>query len=553
MKIRFFVSALSLALMAQLALSQEANVSAGQVRVNSKDGLKYVWIPPGTFMMGCSPGDSQCGDDEKPAHQVTITKGFWIGQTPVTVGAYKRFADATGRRMSGAPDFNTGRTNGWTDENMPMVRVNWNNARDYCAWAGGQLPTEAQWEYAARGGSSEANYGPIDDIAWYNGNAEGTTHDVGQKRANAFGLYDTLGNVWEWVNDWYHGDYYQSSPSQDPQGPEKGRERVLRGWAWYGSSSAVRVSARARQSPWVPLVRYDDAGFRCASEGDNLTTAVSIPTAQGAQAGSVSGGQSTEAATPPAIVAPSPGAVRVNSVDHLKYAWIPPGTFMMGCSPGDDECLDDEKPAHQVTITKGFWIGQTTVTFGAYTLFTRATGRSVPGPLVREPGTNETIGVMTDYMPMVAVSWVDAQNYCTWAGGRLPTEAEWEYAARGGSTQARYGNLDDIAWYLGNNRLPHQPPFRLQEVGQKRPNSFGLYDMLGNVWEWVKDAYDKHYYESSPSQDPQGPKGGHEGYVVRGGGWTSKPSQVRLSGRGRGPLLGDMDLGFRCVQEMAGH
>jgi formylglycine-generating enzyme required for sulfatase activity len=277
---------------------QQAPPSPGQVRVNAKDGLKYAWIPPGTFMMGCSPGDNDCAADEKPAHQVAITKGFWIGQTPVTVAAYKRFAGATGRHMPEAPDFN----NGWTNENMPIVMVTWSDAEAYCTWAGGRLPTEAEWEYAARGGSTEARYGPIDDIAWYadnsgrqrldstgnrslqdcvnyeqrmkeNGNG---THEVAQKRANGFGLYDMLGNVYELVNDWYHEKYYQSSPSQDPQGPGSGRYRVVRGGCWYnydcgGLESVPRVSFRhsfVRVSFGVRLVPGRDSysGFRCSGQ-----------------------------------------------------------------------------------------------------------------------------------------------------------------------------------------------------------------------------------------------------------------------------------------------
>ena len=91
-------------------MSAKAGESKGEVRVNPKDGLKYVWIPPGTFMMGCSPGDNECEDDEKPPHQVTITKGFWLGQTEVTVGAYKRFAGATGRQMPPEPNLAGGRS-----------------------------------------------------------------------------------------------------------------------------------------------------------------------------------------------------------------------------------------------------------------------------------------------------------------------------------------------------------------------------------------------------------------------------------------------------------
>jgi formylglycine-generating enzyme required for sulfatase activity len=225
-----------------IAALREASktLAAGLVHVNPKDNLKYVWIPPGAFMMGCSPRDNECLGNEKPAHQVTITKGSWIGQTLVTVGAYKRFAEGTGRRMPDAPGFNSG----WADENMPIVNATWADAQAYCGWAGGRLPTEAEWEYAARGGSREARYGPVDEVAWYDKNSGNETHDVAQKRANGFGLFDVLGNAWEWVDGWYDEHYYQSSPSQDPPGPSSGPGRVLRGGAWFNPAGVARVSAR---------------------------------------------------------------------------------------------------------------------------------------------------------------------------------------------------------------------------------------------------------------------------------------------------------------------
>jgi len=234
--------------------------AAGTVRVNPKDGLKYVWIPPGVFMMGCSPGDTECAEDEMPPHQVTITKGFWMGQTEVTVGAYKRFAGSTGRQMPPAPNFNRG----WANENMPIVDVTWFDARDYCGWAGGRLPTEVEWEYAARGGSTGAWYGSLDEVAWYIGNSGRHTHPVGQKRANGFGLYDMVGNVVKWMNDWYLGDYYQNSTSQDPAGPASGPFRVVRVGSWADNPREVRVSARSAADP---ADRGDGVlGFRCGRE-----------------------------------------------------------------------------------------------------------------------------------------------------------------------------------------------------------------------------------------------------------------------------------------------
>ena len=250
----------------------------GEVRENAKDGLKYVWIPPGSFRMGCSWWDFKCGYVEKPVHEVTITKGFWLGQTPVTVGAYKRFAAATGRQMP--PEWNiNGRplNPGWGNEAMPIVDVTWNDAQSHCSWAGARLPTEAEWEYAARAGSTASRYGDLDEIAWYRDNSGrqrlgstgdinengNTYHEVGQKRANGFGLFDMLGNVYEWGNDWYEEKYYQSSPSQDPAGPTSGDERVLRGGSWDADASTVRVSMRFK---FPPDSFQNFIGFRCGGE-----------------------------------------------------------------------------------------------------------------------------------------------------------------------------------------------------------------------------------------------------------------------------------------------
>ncbi len=231
----------------------------GIAHVNARDGLGYIWLPPGHFEMGCSHGDSECAIEEKPAHRVILNTGFWIGKTDVTVGAYKRFAAATGRQMPVAPNFDES----WSNENMPMVDVRWSDARDYCSWVGGRLPTEAEWEYAARGGSPDGRYGNVDDIAWYGKNSQQQAHEVAQKRSNKFGLYDMLGNVWQWMNDWYAQAYYQGSPAQDPQGPATGPGRVVRGGAWSNFVGNVRVSSRAGADPEAG---NNSEGFRCNVE-----------------------------------------------------------------------------------------------------------------------------------------------------------------------------------------------------------------------------------------------------------------------------------------------
>jgi len=263
-------------------------VSSGQVRENSKDRLNYVWIPPGSFMMGCSPEDAACRDDERPSHSVTISKGFWMGQTEVTVGSYKRFARQAGRSMPREEDgFGRQLNRGWSDDALPIVNVTWGDAQAYCSWAEGRLPTEAEWEYAARGGSATNTHGALDEVAWYADNSgrqrfESATialtrgpnallqrivdnkdqmHKVAGKRPNGFGLFDVLGNVSEWVNDWYDGKYYSHSPSHDPAGPTGGVARVRRGGSWRDPPWIVRLSYRDTLNPRDESA---DVGLRCA-------------------------------------------------------------------------------------------------------------------------------------------------------------------------------------------------------------------------------------------------------------------------------------------------
>ncbi len=258
-----------------------------EVRVNPVDGQRYVWIQPGSFRMGCSTGDSECRQDEMPPHQVTIGKGFWLGETEVMDLAYEKFSHDTGSRMPGDP----GEHNRLLDSNeracqanfhdygyqssaecphaprvdfagrnkkKPITQVTWAEAVSYCKWAGGRLPSEAEWEFAARGGASTARYGPLQEIAVAaGGQTDGT---VGLKLPNAFGLHDMHGNVAEWTADWYAGDYYRQSLAVDPKGPEGGEKLVVRGGSAWSRPSMLRVSARDQAAPGYMNV---SVGFRC--------------------------------------------------------------------------------------------------------------------------------------------------------------------------------------------------------------------------------------------------------------------------------------------------
>ncbi len=244
--------------------------------ITTQSGIEMVLIPAGSFQMGSNAG----GEDERPAHTVRLGS-FWMDRCEVVQEEFKKYQISDPSHFKGT--------------RQPLEQINWTDAALYCndrsmaegltpcydeeTWAcnfdanGYRLPTEAEWEYACRAGTrTEYSFGNdagrLNDYAWHAGNSGSTTHPVGQKKPNAWGLHDMHGNVAEWCNDRYAKDYYQASPAENPRGPEEGQERVLRGGAWNSSPESCRSSYRASDPAIDDTCLANDAiGFRCVRNG----------------------------------------------------------------------------------------------------------------------------------------------------------------------------------------------------------------------------------------------------------------------------------------------
>ncbi len=238
--------------------------------------FEMVFVEGGRFQMGSEENDS-----EKPIHEVTVSD-FYLGKYQVTVGEYLNFCEATN---SNWPEWleqgsnyhiETGSDSYYKEkgylkngsETLPIIGVNWQNCIAYCEWLTQQtgkkyrLPSEAEWEYAARGGQLSCGYiyagsDNLDEVAWYSSNSDGKPHPVGLKKPNELGLYDLSGNVWEWCQDWYGA--YPSSPQTNPMGPNSGSFRVYRGGSWYDLAVYCRVAYRDDVNP---VWRFPNLGFR---------------------------------------------------------------------------------------------------------------------------------------------------------------------------------------------------------------------------------------------------------------------------------------------------
>ncbi len=493
---------------------QVGNNAGSATRTFTANGYSFEMIPVegGTFTMGWS------NTDVHRFHQVTLSD-YMLGKFEVTEGLWNA--------VMGSPTSNKG-------DNYPAGNVSYNKAVQFCQRLSRltghdfRLPTEAEWEYAARGGRLSQGYtypgtNSLAEIGLKKDNKPSGLKPVGQQKANELGIYDMAGNAYEWCSDWYSDKYYGSSPSVNPQGPSKGKERVKRG-GYYNSSDVFYECGRRFNSE--PAQAYFFNGFRIALSGNG--------------GGTPSGGQQSAYQAPvQQSYTQASGSDMTFNANGVSFQIVPVagGTFMMGSS----DHSSSHKP-HSVTLGS-YGIGKYEVT--------QALWQAVMGNNPSyEKGAN---------LPVVGVKYAECVEFCSKLSGltgrkfRLPTEAEWEFAARGGNksqnfTYAGSNSLDAVAWHEKNSgKIPHP-------VGQKKPNELGIYDMSGNAQEWCHDWYDKSYYAQSPSYNPKGPSGpdNDQGRVVRGA-HNSDDIEVFFKPVRRyreKPADGSMDTGFRVAMDM---
>jgi len=550
-------------------------------RVPGTDGTAVTqrmrWCPPEAFIRGSPDSDRDAESDERPQRRVSFADGFWMFETAVTEALWTAVTRSKPRRPRG--------------DRYPVTEVDWNEVQDFIRRLNEMLPgldlslpSEAAWEYACRAGTT-TRYSFGDRITKRQVNFESRQPvPVASLPANRWGLYEMHGNVWEWCPDHYH-DNYNNAPDDgsawvdaDARGAAP---RVVRGGSWLDDAADARAASRYWRAP---AFRYVNLGFRCVrvrstSEAAGAAVPAHPPSpaeAERAGPGGGAGAGVSRRGTLPEWAADAGtdsfgryALIRIPDTQITqRLRWIEPGLFTIGSPPGEVGRFDREGPQREVTFADGFWMFDTPVT--------QALWQAVMG---RNPSQFQS-----PERPVESVSYNDARAFIRKLNDlirglrlSLPSEAEWEYACRAGTTEATWrGNLeqgettiapvlDDIAWYVGNShdgfeladgldvadqigKPKGNAPAGTRPVALKAPNDWGLYDMLGNVWEWCADDWHDSY-ERLPLDGTARLDTGAARRVVRGGSWFFDAAAVRAAARGRrAPSRRNDDLGFRCAR-----
>jgi formylglycine-generating enzyme required for sulfatase activity len=483
--------------------------------------LEMVGLPAGKFLMGSPDSDRNAYHYEKPQHLVQVNS-FAIGKYPITQAQYEAVMGTNHSQFKNNPQ-------------NPVESVSWNDAQAFCQKLSQitgktyRLPTEAEWEYACRAGTTTRYYFGDDayqlrNYAWYNGNSQNTTHPVGQKKPNAWGLYDMSGNVWEWCEDNWH-DSYKNAPSDGSAWlTNDNHSHRFRGGSWGSNPGFCRSACRHSLG--------GSYGFRVVCVPNVTSTQLPIATVTSTPLPKVAPPAPSSPPPPPAKL--TPFTEKISKGITLEMVGLPAGQFLMGSPDSDPDAESWEKPQHQVQVNS-FAIGKYPVTQAQYQAVM---------------GTNPSKFPNNPQNPVERISWDDAQAFCqklsqiTGKTYRLPTEAEWEYACRGGTTTRYYfgddaNQLEDYAWYEGNSQNTTHP------VGQKKPNAWGLYDMSGNVWEWCEDNW-HNSYQNAPRDGSAWVTNNSNVHIIRGGSWDDIPEYCRSTDRSNGDIL-NLSIGFRVV------
>ena len=518
----------------------------------------FVFVEAGTIAAD-NPAAGTGNPTPAAAPALTIARSICVQATEVTQGQWER-------AMGNNPSF-------FSDcgDDCPVDQVSWFDAVEYAnarsrqeglpacydgfyfvgaGCTGYRLPTNDEWTYAAQGGVAAAPIADLDAISWNPQNSDKKPHPTRSRQPNRLGLYDTLGGVWEWTQDEYSEFFWSGWAAGSRETP-----RFLRGGSWYTLPEEAPAAASTYNFPDRKLFHV---GLRLVK-----TWVEDQPLHEG------SGGK---AAPLPAAAAGCP----------LGFARIEPGTFMMGASSANGR--DEGADPHSVTLTRAFCMKVTEVQQGEW-----------QGVMGGNPALFRNCGADC---PVEQVSWFDAVHYTdalnrqiglgscytsalqldpTCEGFRLPTEAEWEFAATTDADAADYAidsrtglsaasaTLDPVGWYRDNASVSYlggmdcadwqAAPSSLRTcgthaVGQKLPNRWGLYDMLGNVWEWTGDWHAPYpeRWNNETVLDPPGPATGAT-KMLRGGAWSFPANGLRAAFRNRAtPHTASSFVGFRLAR-----